>query len=67
MPILIFALAAMAHVHAPLICHGPAPRAECQCLCAPTSTRAGGLIYLCQKKQWYCPAPPPAKAPPPKA
>ncbi|MGA2952286.1 MAG: hypothetical protein ABSD80_08640 [Caulobacteraceae bacterium] len=66
MRILIFVLAAVTHVGAPLVCHGPAPQPACQCLCAPTSSRAGGLIYLCQKKQWYCPAPP-AKTAPPRA
>ena len=40
-----------------LTCHGAPPRQGCQCLCAPTSTRAAGLIYMCRKKQWYCPRP----------
>jgi len=46
-----------------LTCHTAPPHQGCQCLCAPTSTRAGGLIYMCRKKQWYCPKP----AAPPKS
>jgi hypothetical protein len=36
-------------------CKGSAPRHDCQCMCAPTQTRAGGLIYMCLGKRWYCP------------
>ena len=40
-----------------LTCHGAPPRQGCQCLCAPSSTRAAGLIYMCLEKRWYCPKP----------
>jgi hypothetical protein len=55
-------LLAAAAAHPPLVCHGPPPKPDCQCMCAPTATHAGGLIYMCQRKQWFCP--PPAKTPP---
>jgi hypothetical protein len=36
-------------------CKAAAPRHDCQCMCAPTQTRAAGLIYMCLGKRWYCP------------
>jgi hypothetical protein len=53
MPMMLLAAAAA------LACHGPAPRAGCQCICAPTDTQAAGLIYMCKQRSWFCPKPAP--------
>jgi hypothetical protein len=55
--ILIVAAAALA-------CHGPAPQADCQCICTPSDTQPAGLIYVCKQRRWFCPKP--AASLPPK-
>ena len=40
-----------------LACHGPAPHADCQCICSPTDTQPAGVIYMCKRRSWFCPKP----------
>ncbi len=49
-----------------LACHGAPPHPGCQCLCAPSDTRAAGLIYLCKQRTWFCPKPAAAQPAPRK-